>query len=99
MEVDGVLFVLGLRVNLLSMSTLRDAGYATLFKSGYVLIYREISDPIEPLFMVIELIGCTLCEDNLQLEIQGWMRRKRLLRLQWAQGFSFAFRGKRGSLF
>jgi hypothetical protein len=50
--VDGVLFVLGLRVNLLSVSTLADVGYATLFKSGHVFIYREGADPIEP-----QLIG------------------------------------------
>jgi hypothetical protein len=32
LEVDGVLFVLWLRVNLLSVSALEDVGYATLFK-------------------------------------------------------------------
>jgi hypothetical protein len=35
LEVDGVLFVPGLRVNLLSVSTLEDVRYATLFKRGY----------------------------------------------------------------
>jgi hypothetical protein len=36
LEVDGVLFVPGLRVSLLSVSALEDAGYCTLFKRGRV---------------------------------------------------------------
>jgi hypothetical protein len=52
LEVDGVLFVPGMRVNLLSVSTLGDAGYATLFKGGHVFIYREGADLVEP-----QLIG------------------------------------------
>jgi hypothetical protein len=44
--VDGVLFVLGPRVNLLSVSALADAGYVTLFKGGHVFIYREGTDPV-----------------------------------------------------
>jgi hypothetical protein len=46
--VDGVLFVPGLRVNLLSVLALEDVGYAILFKSGHVFIYREGADPIKP---------------------------------------------------
>jgi hypothetical protein len=52
LELDGVLFVLGLRVNLLSVSALEDVGYCTLFKRGHVFIYREGADPVEP-----QLIG------------------------------------------
>jgi hypothetical protein len=52
LEVDGVLFVPGLRVNLLSMSALGDVGYATLFNGGHVFIYREGADSVEP-----QLIG------------------------------------------
>jgi hypothetical protein len=50
--VDGVLFVPGLRVNLLLVSALADVGYVTLFKSGHVFIYREGADLVEP-----QLIG------------------------------------------
>jgi hypothetical protein len=50
--VDGVLFVLGMRVSLLSVSAFTNAGYATLFKSEHVFIYREEADPVEP-----QLIG------------------------------------------
>ena len=52
LELDGVLFVLGLRVNLLSVSTLEDVGYCTLFKRGHVFIYREGAALVEP-----QLIG------------------------------------------
>jgi hypothetical protein len=48
LEVDGVLFVLGLRVNLFSVSTLEDVGYCTLFKRGHLFIYREGVDSVEP---------------------------------------------------
>ena len=46
------MFVPRLRVNLLSVSALEDAGYATLFKREHVFIYREGVDPVEP-----QLIG------------------------------------------
>jgi hypothetical protein len=52
LELDGVLFVPGLRVNLLSVSALEDVGYYTLLKRGHVFIYREGVDPFEP-----QLIG------------------------------------------
>jgi hypothetical protein len=52
LEVDGVLFVPGLRINLLSVSALGDVGYATLFKGGHVFIYKEAADLVEP-----QLIG------------------------------------------
>jgi hypothetical protein len=52
LELDGVLFVLGLRVNLLSVSALEDVGYCTLFKRKHVFIYREGVDPVE-----LKLIG------------------------------------------
>jgi hypothetical protein len=48
LEVDGVLFVPWLRVNLLLVSALEDAGYSTLFKRGGVFIYREGVDLVEP---------------------------------------------------
>jgi hypothetical protein len=51
-EVDGVLFVPGLRVNFFSISALEDVGHCTLFKRGHVFIYREGVDPVEP-----QLIG------------------------------------------
>ena len=37
---------------MLSVSTLEDDGYCTLFKRGHVFIYREGVDPVEP-----QLIG------------------------------------------
>jgi hypothetical protein len=40
LELDGVLFVPGLRVNLLSVSALEDVGYCVLFKREHVFIYR-----------------------------------------------------------
>jgi hypothetical protein len=52
LELDGVLFVPGLRVNLLSVSALEDVGYCTLFKREHVFIYREGVDPME-----LQLIG------------------------------------------
>jgi hypothetical protein len=47
LELDGFLFVPGLRVNLLSVSALEDVGYCTLFKREHVFIYREGEDPVE----------------------------------------------------
>ena len=47
LELDGVLFVPGLRVNLLSVSALEDVGYCTLFKREHVFIYREGTDSME----------------------------------------------------
>jgi hypothetical protein len=52
LEVNGVLFVPGLRVNLLSVSALGDVGYVTFFKGGHIFIYREGADLVEP-----QLIG------------------------------------------
>ena len=52
LDLDGVLYVPGLRVNLLLVSTLEDVGYCTLFKRGHVFIYKEGVDPVEP-----QLIG------------------------------------------
>ena len=61
---DGVLFVPGLRVNLLSVSALEDAGYSKLFwrahvkffpnrdDLGHVYIYSERAGLIDP-----QLIG------------------------------------------
>jgi hypothetical protein len=46
LELDGVLFVPGLRVNFLSVPALEDVGYCT-FKRGHVFIYREGVDPVE----------------------------------------------------
>ena len=41
LEIDGFLFVLGLTVNLLSVSALQDGRYCVLFKRNYVFIYKE----------------------------------------------------------
>ena len=41
LELDGVIFFPGLKVNLLSVSTLQDVGYCILFKRNHVFIYRE----------------------------------------------------------
>jgi hypothetical protein len=97
LEVDGILFVLGLRVNLLSVSALDDIGYSTLFKR-YLCTGREWVR-LNHNGLVIGWIGCTICEDNLHVMIQSRMRSRSLLRLRWAQRFSLAFQGKRGSLF
>jgi hypothetical protein len=51
-EIDGVLFVPGLSVNLLSVSALQDVGYCVLFKRNHVFIYREGVDTVE-----LQLIG------------------------------------------
>lgn len=42
-EVNGVLFVLGLRFNLLSVSTLEDEGYGVLFRSEHLFLSSESS--------------------------------------------------------
>jgi hypothetical protein len=47
LELDGVLFVPGLSVNLLSVSALEDVGYCVLFKREHVFIYRQGVDPLE----------------------------------------------------
>jgi hypothetical protein len=52
LELDGVLFVPGLRVNFLSVSALEDVGYFILFKREHVFIYRQGLDPME-----LQLIG------------------------------------------
>jgi hypothetical protein len=52
LELDVVLFVLGLRVKLLLVSAMENDGYCTLFKRGHVFIYREGADPVE-----LQLIG------------------------------------------
>ena len=41
---DGVLFVPGMRVNLLSVSALEDIGYLTLFRRGHVYILLDSDD-------------------------------------------------------
>ena len=45
MEIEGVLFVLGLGANLLPVSTLENVGYVTLFKQGHVFVYSEPEGP------------------------------------------------------
>jgi hypothetical protein len=52
LEIDGVLFVLGLSVIFLSVSALEDVEYCVLFKREHVFIYREGVDPVE-----LQLIG------------------------------------------
>jgi hypothetical protein len=52
LELDRVLFVLGLRVNLLSVSALEDVGYCIFFKREHVFIYRKGVDLVE-----MQLIG------------------------------------------
>jgi hypothetical protein len=52
LEIDGVLFVPGLSLNLISVSSLQDVGYCVLFKREHVFIYREGVDPVE-----LQLIG------------------------------------------
>jgi hypothetical protein len=52
LELDGVIFVPGLRVNLLLVSALEDVGYCVLFKRKHVFIYRKGVDPLE-----LQLIG------------------------------------------
>jgi hypothetical protein len=52
LEIDGVLFVPGLSVNLLSVSSLQDVGYCILFKRNNVFIYREGVDLVD-----LQLIG------------------------------------------
>jgi hypothetical protein len=47
LELDGVLFLPGLRVNLLSVSALEDVGYFVLFKREHVSIYRQGVDLVE----------------------------------------------------
>jgi hypothetical protein len=46
LEVEGVLFVPGLRVNLLLVSTLENVGYVITFKHGYVHIHVVDEVPI-----------------------------------------------------
>lgn len=41
LEVTGMLFVPGLIVHVLSVSTLEDVGYRILFQDGHVLLYSE----------------------------------------------------------
>jgi hypothetical protein len=47
LELDGVLFVPGLRVNFLSVSALEEVGYCTLFKREHVFIYKGGANPME----------------------------------------------------
>jgi hypothetical protein len=47
LEIDGVLFVPGLRVNFLSVSSLEDVGYCVFFKREHVFIYKEGVDLVE----------------------------------------------------
>jgi hypothetical protein len=47
LELDGVLFVPGLRVSLLLVSALEDVGYCILFKREHVFIYRQGVDLVE----------------------------------------------------
>jgi hypothetical protein len=52
LELDAILFVLGLSVNLLLVSTLKDVGYCIFFKREHVFIYRQGVDLVE-----LQLIG------------------------------------------
>ena len=45
LQVEGVLYVPGLDHNLLSVPTLEDARYVTMFKRGHVFIYVDGVDP------------------------------------------------------
>jgi hypothetical protein len=47
LELDGVLFVLGLRVNLLPVSSLEDVGHCVLFNREHVFINRRGVDPVD----------------------------------------------------
>jgi hypothetical protein len=47
LEIDGVLFVPGLSVNLLSVSALEDVGYCVLFKREHVFIYKKGADSVD----------------------------------------------------
>jgi hypothetical protein len=47
LELDGILFIPGLRVKLLSVSVLEDVGYCILFKREHVFIYRQGVDPVK----------------------------------------------------
>ena len=47
MELDGVLFVPGLRVDFFSFSALEDVGYCVFFKREHVFIYRQGVDSIK----------------------------------------------------
>jgi hypothetical protein len=47
LELVGVLFVPGLRVNFLSVSSLEDVGYCVLLKREHVFIYIQGVDPVE----------------------------------------------------
>eukprot|EP01018_Ginkgo_biloba_P038969 Gb_38766 [translate_table: standard] len=51
LEMDEVLFVPGLKLNLLSVSALEDDGYAVLFEGGHVLIYPLRVEPIEAVLL------------------------------------------------
>ena len=51
LEVEGVLFVPGLRVNLLLVSTLEDVGYVITFERGYVHIHAVDEIPIRTILI------------------------------------------------
>jgi hypothetical protein len=51
LEVEGVLFVPGLRVNLLSVSALEDVGYVITFERGYVHIHAVDEVPIRTIMI------------------------------------------------
>ena len=51
LEIEGVLFVPGLGVNLLSVSALEDAGNVTTFERGYVHIHAVDVDPISTILI------------------------------------------------
>jgi hypothetical protein len=99
MELDGFLFIPGLRVKLLSVSALEDDGYCTLFKRGHVFIYREGADSVEP-----QLIGDRVGRlYMLRGQPSGYDstsdEEQEAPETAVGQGFSLAFREKRGSLF
>jgi hypothetical protein len=51
LEVEGVLFVLGWRVNLLSVLDLEDVGYVITFEHGYVHIHAIDEVPIRTILI------------------------------------------------
>ena len=53
---DGLLFVPGMRVNLLSVSALEDAGYSTLFRRGHVYIF-SYRDNLGHVYIYSERVG------------------------------------------
>ena len=70
---EGVLFVLGLPVNLISISSLEDSGWGTMFRSGHVFLYPVGVQPVEAMLRGDQKERLYLVRGKAMYSSSGWL--------------------------